>query len=131
VPDACARRVPKTVAGYHVRIAAKTTSAAPSAFFLPGTARRAQEREYLRLQACAERATGFVPADTRIRGLACRISGRDCTIEVGEPDPVAGAQVVAILDLGRHLPYGVYPPADREAPALHVGKRVYSVTAFA
>jgi len=38
--------------------------------------------------------------------------------------------VVAILDLGRHLPYGVFTTADADAPALLIGKRVYAVTEF-
>lgn len=39
--------------------------------------------------------------------------------------------VVAIIDLGRHLPYGVFTAACTDATAYHVGKRVYSVTDFA
>lgn len=37
---------------------------------------------------------------------------------------------MAILDLGRHLPYGVFTAADPDAPALLVDKHVYSVTEF-
>ena len=81
-------------------------------------------------QACAFRETGFPPNERRIWRLACRVGGRDCSIEVGQPDPVDGADVVAILDLGRHLPYGVFTTAAADAPALLVGKRVYSVTNF-
>jgi hypothetical protein len=99
-------------------------------FFLPGVESSGEEREYGRLQACALRETGSPPTDQRIRRLTCRVGGRDCTIEVGQPDPIAGTDVVAILDLGRHLPYGVFTTADAETPALLAEKPVYSVTEF-
>ncbi len=38
---------------------------------------------------------------------------------------------MAIIDLGRHLPYGVFTTADAEAPSLLIGKPVYAVTDFA
>jgi len=116
---------------YHVLIAANADLAVPTAFFLPGFDARRQEREYGRLQACAHRATGSKPTESRIHLLACRLGGRDCTIEVGQLDPVDGAEVVAILDLGRHQPYGIFTTADPDAPALLVDKRVYAVTEFA
>jgi hypothetical protein len=90
-----------------------------------------QEEEYGRLRDCALRENGSPPTNQRIRMLACRVAGRDCTIEVGQPDPVAGTSVVAILDLGRHLPYGVFTSADSDAPAMLAEKPVYSVTDFA
>ncbi len=99
-------------------------------FFLPGVATMDEEQEYRRLQARALRETGLSPTDRRIRRLACRVEGRDCTIEVGHPYPVDGTDVVAILDFGRHLSYGVFTTADTEAPALLEGKQVYSVTDF-
>ena len=76
------------------------------------------------------RSTGFPPLECRIEQIACRMGGKDCTIAVGQPDPVDGAKVVAILDLGRHLPYGVFTTADTDAPAHLVGKKVYSMTTF-
>lgn len=111
-------------------IDAKPELAVPSSFFLPGVTAQLQEREYGRLQACALRSTGFPPIEHRIERIACRIGGQDCTVEVGQPDPVDGMKVVAILDLGRHLPYGVFTTADRNAPAHLVGKRIYSLTTF-
>jgi len=101
-----------------------------SAFFVPGTTARSREREYGRLQECAERSTGFPPLECRIEQIACRIGGKDCTIAVGHPYPVDGEKVVAILDLGRHLPYGVFTTADADAPAHLVGKKIYSMTTF-
>ena len=106
------------------------SSPPPVAFFLPGTDARACEPEYARLQACAERATGAAPTGERIHGVACRLAGRDCTLQVGEPHPVEGTQVLAIIDLGRHMPYGVFTAADREQPVMLLRKRVYSVTVF-
>jgi hypothetical protein len=89
-----------------------------------------EERELHRLRRCAERVTGRVPGTRRIQRLEARINGRDCAVEVGHADPVDGAQVVAIIELGRHLPYGVFTTADAQAPALLVGPSVYSVTEF-
>jgi hypothetical protein len=100
-------------------------------FFLPGVAQSDEEAEYGRLQECAQRETGALPVNRRIRLLACRVAGNDCTIEVGKPDPVDGTGVVAIIDLGRHLPYGVFTTADAESPTLLAEKPVYSVTDFA
>lgn len=74
--------------------------------------------------------TGFEPTPTRIHHIACRIGGKDCTVEVGKPAPLDGAQVVAILDLGRELNYGVFTTADQDALSMEIGKRVYAVTQF-
>lgn len=112
-------------------IVANTDPGTTPLFFLPGVAFSGQEQEYVRLQECAQRETGSVPIERRIRQLACRVDGRDCTIEVGGPDPVQGTDVVAIIDLGRHLPYGIFTTADADAPALLAEKPVYSVTDFA
>ena len=111
-------------------MAAAPVGAAPAVFFLPGCAGRACELEYARLQACAERATGAAPTGERIHGVACRMDGKDCTLQVGDAHPVDGSQVIAIIDLGRHMPYGVFTAADLEAPAMLQRKCVYSVTLF-
>jgi hypothetical protein len=113
-----------------VHIASKSPVVASTAFFLPDIDVRHQEREYCRLQECAQRSTGFPPIESRIERLSCRIGGKDCTVEVGGVDPVDGTTVVAILDLGRHLPYGVFTSADPDAPAHLVGKRIYSLSTF-
>lgn len=111
-------------------IASNSDLAPTASFFLPGTTSRTQEDEYGRLRECAERVTGFAPTPHRIHRIACRLGGRDCTVEVGKPGPVDGAQVLAILDLGRELNYGVFTTADPDAPAMEIGKRVYAVTPF-
>jgi hypothetical protein len=51
-------------------------------------------------------------------------------VEVGRPDPIGGSQVMAILELGRHRPFGVFTAAEPNSPALLVGPSVYSVTEF-
>jgi hypothetical protein len=106
--------------------------AATTPFFVPGagSAHGASERELRRLWQCAERMTGKTPGSRRIQRIDCRIDGVDCVIEVGHPDPVAGDAVLAIVELGRHLPYGVFTTADADAPALLVGPSVYTVTEF-
>lgn len=52
--------------------------------------------------------------------------------EVGEPDPIAGGTVLAILDLGRHHPYAVQcEGGDGPAPPpILVDKPIYEVTEF-
>lgn len=111
-------------------IASNSDSSPTRAFFLPGTSRGRQEDEYGRLRECAMQATGSEPTPSRIHRIACRLGGKDCTVEVGKPGPVDGAEVVAILDLGRELNYGVFTTADPNALAMQIGKRVYGVTPF-
>ena len=125
-------RQPKGVPLPHVRASAPTADpVAATAFFVPGfDAGEPTEREYVRLHACAQRATDAKPADNRIQRVSCRLGGKDCALEVGELHPVDGTTVVAILDLGRQLPYGVFTTADLDEPVLLIRKRVYSVTEF-
>jgi hypothetical protein len=106
--------------------------AATTTFFVPGAGagHESSERELRRLRRCAEKMTGKTPGTRRIQRIDCRVEGTDCVIEVGHPDPLGGHPVVAILELGRHLPYGVFTTADADAPALLVGPSVYTVTEF-
>ena len=106
------------------------SSPPPVAFFLPGVSGANCEPEYTRLQGCAERATGGAPTGDRIHHVACRLAGRDRVLKVGEPHPVDGTAVLAIIDLGRHLPYAVFTGADTEVPKTMLRKSVYSVTTF-
>jgi hypothetical protein len=114
-----------------VRIGSSSDLQATASFFLPGTPRGSQEAEYGRLVATAGAETGCAPRTARIHRLGCRLAGRDCTIEVGCADPVGGAEVLAILDLGPMRPYGVFTVADRDALTMQVEKRAaYAVGRF-
>lgn len=102
------------------------------AFFLPGAAAAdgEQEREYERLRECVRADTSREPRARRIFSLACRLDGRDASIEVGRPCPLDGRDVVAIFDVGGDEPYSVYTTDDGSAPAIRLGKHVYFVTEF-
>lgn len=89
---------------------------------------RGEER---RVRRCARADNGREPEHRRIQRLACRLGGQDVEIEVGQPDPVYGDEVLVILDLGRPLCYAVYTTGSPSVPALQIGRRVYSVTDFA
>ena len=106
-------------------------SSTPLAFFVPGLKAAKGELEYLRLQKCAQQATGATPAPCRIQRVECRLGGKNCAIEVGQPHPIDGTPVLAILDLGRQLPYSVFTAACGDEPENLIRKRVYSVTEFA
>jgi hypothetical protein len=104
---------------------------APS-FFVPGAGTGpAEEREYRRLRECVRADTAREPRPRRIFRLACRLDGRDASIEVGRPCPADGRDVVAIFDVGGDEPYSVYTADDGSLPAMRLGKHVYSVTEFA
>jgi hypothetical protein len=106
--------------------------AATTPFFIPGvgSTKDSLERELIRLHRCAETMTGKAPGVRRIQRIDCRHEGIDRVFEVGRPDPIAGDDVLAIVELGRHLPYCVFTTADANAPALLVGPSVYTVTEF-
>ncbi|MCW2954470.1 MAG: hypothetical protein JWQ48_3640 [Conexibacter sp.] len=106
-----------------------------TAFFVPHMVPQddAEEDAYAAICACAEAETGHPPAARRIFRLWSRRAGLDCMTEVGKPDPIHGETVLAILDLGRHLPYLVHcgrPGAEDEAIREIVSSHVYDVTEF-
>lgn len=114
-----------------MRIGSSSDLQATASFFLPGTPRADEETEYGRLVALAGEETGCRPRAARIHRLGCRLAGRDCTVEVGQADPVDGAEVLAIIDLGPMRPYGVFTDADRDTPSLRIEKRsAYAVGHF-
>jgi hypothetical protein len=102
-------------------------------FFIPGLGRDEASNEdvYADFRRAAEARTGHQPRADRIFKLSCRRGGLDCEIEVGEPDPVVGRTVLAILDLGRSHPYvvGCGSPSG-PIEQIVVEKPVYSVTEF-
>jgi hypothetical protein len=99
-----------------------------TAFFIPGSSTDDDaERRYEQLRAAA--AVGDDrPERRRIFSLSCRHAGRDCIIEVGQPSPLDGSEVLAIFDLGSREGY-VVATASAE-PDHRLGRHVYSVTEF-
>lgn len=113
-----------------------TVAEQPVAFFVPrlDPDQADDETTYAAIVRCATADSGgTAPRDRRIFRLWCRRGGRDCVLEVGREDPVHGEIVLAILDLGRGLPYVVHcgrPGAEETAVRDHVDRRVYAVTEF-
>jgi hypothetical protein len=69
------------------------------------------------------------PQQRRIQSLTCRHGGKDCVVEVGQPSPFDGTEVLAIVDLGHHAGFTVSHASG--APDVQLGRHVYSVTEFA
>lgn len=91
------------------------------------------ERFYEDLRETAEAGAGSVAHKRRIRSIACRRKGADCTIEVGDPEPVDGSVVVAIFQLGRDA-FTIHCRDDDDLSGLRtigISRRtVYAVTDF-
>jgi hypothetical protein len=104
-----------------------------TAFFIPGCAGGMEtEQAYARIVAAAADGAEHPPRSVRIFRLAFRHRGVDLEAEVGQPDPVDGRTVIAILDLGRESPYLIHCSAvGGNLEQLLVRKPVYSVTEFA
>lgn len=104
-------------------------------FFIPSLPDRspATEQAYRELRDQAEAYTGAVARERRIEVVECRRGGRDCLLQVGEPDVATGRTVAAIIQVGRstftvhHV--GVLPgqPPD---PIVLQQSEVYSITDF-
>jgi len=106
-----------------------------TAFFVPGVEVDVAdaERFYSDLREVAEAEVGGVAHKRRIFRIACRRQGADCTIEVGDPDAIAGRIVVAIFQLGRDS-YTIHCQ-DADDPSslstIEISRRtVYAVTDF-
>ncbi len=98
-------------------------------FFVPGVAPGQEEQAYARLREEVRAETAREPRPRRIFSLDCRLDGRDGQFEVGRPDPIAGADVLAIFDVGGDDRYAVRTAGADGATRL--GKHVYSVAEFA
>jgi hypothetical protein len=104
-------------------------------FFVPPLPARssAAEQAYLELREEAEACTGAVARSRRVEVMQCRRSGRDCLLQVGEPDAATGRTVAAIIQLGRstytvhHV--GVHSGESPE-PVVWQQSEVYSTTDF-
>jgi hypothetical protein len=104
-------------------------------FFIPPLPARspAAEQAYSELRDQAEASTGAVARKRRIEVMQCRRSGRDCLLQVGEPDAATGRTVAAIIQLGRST-YTVHHvcahPWDSPEPTVLQQSEVYSITEF-
>ncbi len=104
-------------------------------FFIPPLSDRgaATERAYRELCDRAEACTGAVARERRIEVVECRRSGRDCLLQVGEPDAATGRTVAAIIQVGRstftvhHL--GAHP-GESPDPLVLQQSEVYAITDF-
>jgi hypothetical protein len=111
------------------RLVTKTNGENP-AFFCPapGVSAREGERHYVLLRDAVHAETQRKPRARRIFSVDCRVAGRDCHLEVGQPDPVSNEAIVAIFDLGASVPYAIC--TDSGGAARRLGKPVYQVTEF-
>ena len=92
------------------------------------------ERAYQELREQTEERMGRPPTRRRIMEIWTRRGNLDCVTCVGAPDPVSGAVVTAIFDMGPHQPFVVYleNPADPAGPSFEVlGNNAYTVSEFA
>lgn len=100
-----------------------------TAFFVPELDRpkASDEDTYAGICDATQAENGHPPRDRRIFKLSFRHGGADVEAEVGQPDPVNGETVVAILDLGRQFPYVIRCDGGAQ---IVVSGNVYAVTEF-
>ena len=104
-------------------------------FFIPGAAdhARATESTYREMRRTLELEMGRAPRTSRILELCARRGRLDCVTRVGTPDPISGDTVIAIFDMGSHLPFIVWHQ-DKDGthrPGFEVlGRHAYSVLEF-
>ena len=79
-----------------------------TAFFFPDGPGKAGEDVYQRLRKETESRMGRPPSRRRIMEVWTRRGNLDCITKVGDPDPISGAIVTAIFDMGPHQPFIVY-----------------------
>jgi hypothetical protein len=104
-----------------------------TAFFIPELAPLGTSAEdlYAGIRRQAQEETGHRPQDCRIFRLSFRGGGADVEAEVGKAYPSRGQTVLAILDLGRHLPYVIHCGLPGGPPTrIVVDKPVYAVEEF-
>jgi hypothetical protein len=103
-------------------------------FFIPNDEGAEGERAYEHLRQETESRMGRAPSRRRISEVWTRRGNRDCTTTVGAPDPISGAIVIAIFDMGSHQPFVSYSqdPTDPGLQSCDVlGCNAYSVSLFA
>jgi hypothetical protein len=114
--------------------ARRAEDAAVTAFFVAGLRAEdgTEEEAYAAIRAGAQAFTGVRPRERRIDKLMCRRGGLDCEAQVGRLDPIEGAIVTAILDLGTQRPFLIYcrSPESGGPDTQILVRSVYSVTEF-
>jgi hypothetical protein len=88
------------------------------------------EEAYRLLSERSSADSGCPVRGRRIVKLSCRLDGRDCEIEVGQPLSGGRDLVLAIFDHGRFEPYRVFSGSGECPPALITRPAVYSVTEY-
>jgi hypothetical protein len=105
-----------------------------TAFFTPAGQGQTGEDAYQRLRGETHRQMGRAPSQRRIMEIWSRRGKLDCITRVGAPDPVDGAIVTAIFDMGPNQPFVVYRqvPGNPQGHACEVlACNAYSVSEFA
>jgi hypothetical protein len=104
-------------------------------FFIPSLPEQSPgvEQAYRELRDQAEACTGAVARERRIEVVQCRRSGRDCRLQVGEPDASTGQTVAAIIQVGRST-FTVHhvgaSTGESPDPIVLRQSEVYSITDF-
>jgi hypothetical protein len=104
-------------------------------FFVPPLPDRSPATELAYGELCdeAEACTGAVARERRIEVVECRRSGRDCLLQVGEPDIATGRTVAAIIQVGRGT-YTVHHvrahPGESPESVVVQQSEIYSITDF-
>ena len=104
-------------------------------FFIPPLADDSlpPEQAYRELRDQAEACTGALTRERRIELVECRQRGRDCLLQVGEPDVATGRMVAAIMQVGRST-FTVHHvgehPGESPDPVVLQQSEVYSITDF-
>jgi hypothetical protein len=104
-------------------------------FFIPGDTGNAWATEdtYSEMRRQLERELGRAPRTSRILELYTRRGCVDCTTRVGIPDPISGDTVIAIFDMGAHMPFVVWHQHNEGTPDPGfevIGNHAYSVLEF-
>jgi hypothetical protein len=104
-------------------------------FFIPGVGSdpRVLEGAYRDMSGVIELEMGRRPTARRILRLWTRRGCTDCITEVGRTDPLRGGTVVAIFDMGTHLPFVIWwQPDDGRPDGVReiLGCKAYAVLEF-
>jgi hypothetical protein len=106
-----------------------------TAFYIPGLGGdpRAIESAYVEMRRRTEAEMGRRPSSRRIVSVWTRRGNVDCVTQVGRLDPLLGATVLAIFDMGPRQPFVVWwqqDPGSSDAVREVLGSNAYSVLEF-